>query len=207
VRPERVARPQLDRSVVSSFKRRRIADALAELCIEQGFRATTIDHVARRAHVSRTTIYELFENREQIFIAVLDRAIPELFERTEAACQAAALGSRHRLEAGLGAVLAWVAEEPVAAWSCLVEALAATPESLDRYLQAIARFTVLLGSVVPAEVQRPKTTEESLVGGVASILSGLIRGGEASSAPELLPQLTVFLRGPFLATGPAPPRG
>jgi AcrR family transcriptional regulator len=176
---------------------------MAELCAEQGFRATKVDHVARRAGVGRGTIYELFESREQIFIAVLDRAIPELLERAEAACRAAIASSEPGIEAGLAAVLAWVAEKPDVASACFVESLCGTPASLRRYLDAIVQFAALLHGAVPNEVPRPKTTEESLVGGVATILSGLIRAGEARRAPELLPQLTVFVGGPFLAAGPA----
>jgi AcrR family transcriptional regulator len=191
----------LDPEVLAAFKRRRIADALAELCVEQGYRVTTIADIARRARVGRGAIYEHFEDREQVFLAILDRAVPELFERVEAACAAAGDDSEERVEAGLAALLAWVATEPAAAWACFVESLCATPESFRRYLEAIARFTALLRGALPSEVPRPETTAESLAGGVASILSGVIRAGQAESAPELLPQLTVFLRGPFLAVG------
>lgn len=187
----------LDPEVQAAFRRRRIADAMAELCLEQGYRATTVDHVSRRARVSRTTIYQHFENREHIFLAVLDRGIVELLDRTESACQVSA--SESRIEAGLEAVLTWVSEEPAIAWICLVEALCATSGALQRYLDAIARFATMLHAAAPAEVVRPKTTEESLVGGVASILSGLIRAGQTERAPQLLPQMSVFLRGPFLA--------
>jgi AcrR family transcriptional regulator len=190
----------LDPEVQAAFKRRRIADAMAELCIQQGYRATTVEHVSRHARVSRATIYGHFENREQVFLEVLDRGITELFERTELACKVSAPESR--IEAGLKAVLLWVAEEPATAWACFVEALCATPEALRRYLDALARFATMLHAAAPTEVARPKTTEESLIGGVASILSGSIRAGQAGRAPELLPQLTVFLCGPFVASGP-----
>lgn len=192
----------LDPEILAGFRRRRIGDAMAELCVEEGYRATTIAHVSRRAEVGRATIYAHFANREQIFLAVFDRGIDELLERTELACKASAAGSKPRIEAGLDAVLSWVAEEPDTAWTCLVESLCATPESLRRYLAAMTRFATMLHDAVPTEVARPKTTEESLVGGVASILSGSIRAGRAERAPELLPQLTVFLRGPFLSLPP-----
>ena len=68
-----------------------------------------------------------------------------------------------RVEAGLGAVLTWVAEEPGPAWALFVEASCATSESLRRFR---------------------------------------IINGEAERATELLPELTAFLRLPFIATGP-----
>lgn len=93
-----------------------------------------------------------------------------------------------RLEAGLAAVLAWVAERPAHACALFVDAFGATPESMRRYLAAVAAFTELLSEALPNEVPRPKTVEESLVGGIASLLSGTIRAGEAQRAPELFPR-------------------
>jgi AcrR family transcriptional regulator len=191
-------RPQLAREVVVAFKRRHIENTLAELCVERGYRATTITAICSRARVARVTVYEHFTNKEDIFLALQARAIAELSERIEAACAAAPRGSAARMAAGLGALLSWVAEEPASAWACFVEGLCATPESLRRHVEAIERFTTVLSGAAPREVPRPLTTEESLIGGVASILSGLLRSGEAKRAPELQPQLMLFLRGPFL---------
>jgi AcrR family transcriptional regulator len=190
----------LDPAIQASFKRRRIADAMADLCVEGGYRAATITKVSHRAEVSRATIYQHFENREQVLLATLDQALGELIARTETACEVARAGGGPRLEAGLDAVLTWVAERPADAWVCFVESFCATPESVRRYLDAIARFTDLLAGALPAEVSRPKAIEESLVGGVASLLSGRIRAGQARLVPEMLPEITTFVRGPFLAT-------
>jgi AcrR family transcriptional regulator len=197
-------RPQLDRRVLHAYRRRHLTDALGELCIEQGFRATTISDVVDRAETSRATVYELFANKEEIFLALLERTEAELFARVEEACRSTGEGPERQLEAGLAAVLRWVAGEPIYAWICFVESVCATPDSLRRYLEAIAHFTELLRDVLPPEVPRPKSTEESLVGGVASILSGTIRAGEAERAPALHDQLLVFLRGPFLSVSARP---
>jgi AcrR family transcriptional regulator len=194
---ERASRPVLDPGIHAAFRHIRITDAIAELCVEQGYRATTIQNVARRAQASRATIYAQFESREEIFLAALDRGVAELLERTEGACAEADEGQR--IEAGLAAALQWIAAEPAIAWVCFVEALRGTPESARHYIDACSRFASLLHDAAPAEVSRPRTTEESLVGGVASLLSGRIRAGESQRAPDLLPELTVFLRGPFLA--------
>jgi AcrR family transcriptional regulator len=195
----RLDRPPLSREIVLAYRRHRLEAALAELCVEQGFRATTIADVSRRARGSRATIYEQFANKEALFIALFESAIAELREQVEAACETAAADPGERLEAGLSALLRWVAAEPASAWAVFVEAFRATPASMRLYLETIEGFTVLLAGVVPNEIPRPATTEESLVGGVAALLSGLIRGGQAECAPELAPQLLTFLRGPFLA--------
>lgn len=192
-------RPLLPREIVLAYRRRRIEHAFAELCVEQGYRGTTIADICRRAGVARNTLYEHFANKEHIFLALLDRSLAELSERVEDGCARAGREPDGRLAGGVGALLAWVAAEPAQAWVCLVESFCATPASLQRYLEGIERFSALLAGAVPGEVSRPPTMEESLVGGLAALLTGLLRSGEAQRAPDLGPQLLTFLRAPFLA--------
>jgi AcrR family transcriptional regulator len=191
-------RPMLDPEIRAGFRRRAIADAMAELYAERGYRATTIADVSVRAKAARATIYEHFDNREQIFLTLLDRAISELLAAAEAGCRSTGGEPLQRIEAALAAILAWVAEHPAPAWACLVEAQRATPESFRRYHEALSELTALLRAAVPADHTRPETVEETLVGGVASILSRLLRGGETGRAPELLPDLSALLLAPYL---------
>jgi AcrR family transcriptional regulator len=195
-------RPQLDREVIFAWRRRSAALALGEACIEKGYRAATINDVVARARTSRGTVYELFKNKEEIFFFLLDSSEAELSARVEDACGSAGEDRAGRLEAGLAAVLGWVAEEPVRAWAVFVESICATPDSLRRHTDAISRFANLLGEVVPRDVPRPRSFEESVVGGVASLISGRIRAGEAAQVPALLGELMMLLRGPFLSVGP-----
>lgn len=196
----RPARPMLSPEIVAGFRRRRFGDAMAALCVERGYRATTIADVISRAHTSRNTFYEHFESKDECFLEVLERGVSELFSCADAACRSAE--PEQRVEAALAAVLGWVAEEPTLAWVCFVESACATPESLRRYVSAVTDFATLLRGNVPTEVSRPATTEESLVGGVASILRFRIQNGEAQRVPELLPELSAFLRLPFIAIHP-----
>lgn len=195
-------RPQLDRGVILAWRRRGASLALGEACIEKGYRAATIKDVVVRGRTSRNTVYELFKNKEAIFLFLFDSGVAEIEGRIEAACAAAGEGREQRLEAGLAALLGWVAEEPISAWAVFVEAICATPDSLRRYLGTISRLADLVSEVLPTEVRRPKVFEESVVGGVASILNGRIRAGEAVQVPALLADLMTLIRGPFLSVTP-----
>lgn len=59
--------PVLSSEVVDEYRRRAFTDALAELCSERGYRATTIADVVARAKSIRNTAYQHFANREDIF--------------------------------------------------------------------------------------------------------------------------------------------
>jgi AcrR family transcriptional regulator len=143
----------LDPAVRAGFRRRAITAAMAELCVEQGYLATSVADVAARARMSRATVYGLFANREQIFLTLLDHGVSEVLGLAEGSCRRAGLDPRARIEAALEAILSWVAEHPTEAYAFLVEAQAATPEALRHYHAAIEDLAALLGTAVPvAEV-------------------------------------------------------
>ena len=53
----------------------------------------------------------------------------------------------------------------------------------------------------PEDTGLSPTIEDSLVGGVAWILNGKIRRGEAERAPDLLPELLDFVLSPYRGVG------
>jgi AcrR family transcriptional regulator len=174
-------------------------DAIAELTAEQGYDATKIGDIVRRAGVARKTLYDNFEGKEEVFLAAFDSALDEVMQRIEEDC-AKAEGWEERVQAGLAAFLRFVAEQPALARMCMIEALSATPAATERYEDAMQRFVELTKAAAPGGDQLPETIEETLVGGVAWIVNQKIRRGEAKKAEGLLPELSEFMLAPFLAT-------
>lgn len=170
---------------------------MAELCAEQGYEATKIADLVRRAGVARKTLYDNFEGKEEVFLAAFDRGIAEMAQRTEDACEQAEGEWIDRVAAGLRVFLAYVAENPAFARLCLVEAVSALPAASARYDDALQRFVELLRRCVPADTGLPETTEETLIGGVAWILHQQIRQGGAEQAADLTPELLGFLLAPY----------
>ena len=100
-------RPALSPEFVAAHKQRRIMDAIAELVAEQGYDATKIGDIVRRAGVARKTLYDNFEGKEQVFLAAFDTAVGEAAGRVESACAAAGDGWEERVQAGLAAFLGY----------------------------------------------------------------------------------------------------
>lgn len=171
--------------------------AMAELCAEQGYEATKIADLVKRAGVARKTLYDNFEGKEEVFLAAFDAAVDELAQRIEAACEEAEGEWIDRVAAGLRALLTDLAEDPVTARMCFVEAVSATPAASDRYDAALARFVELLRRGTPAETGLPSTVEDMLMGGVVSILKQRIRHGEAERVVDLTPELLGFILSPY----------
>jgi AcrR family transcriptional regulator len=192
-------RPTLPREFVASHKRRRIMNAIAELTAEQGYDATKIGDIVRRAGVARKTLYDNFEGKEEVFLAAFDSAVGEVVQRIEADCAAAEDGWEEQVQAGLAAFLRYIAENPALARMCMIEALSATPAATERYEAAMQRFVELTKRTVPQDDELPETIEETLVGGVAWIVYQQIRRQEAEKAEDLLPELSEFMLAPFLS--------
>lgn len=195
---EPTVRPMLPVDIVVNFRRLRVTNALAELCVEQGYRATTISHVARRAGCARGTIYELFANKDEIFVALLERVAAELFTLVDESCASEEGEPFTRIETGLGTLLSWVAAEPSAAWVLIVEAPSGPEQAFGLHLDALAGFAERLDRNRPGEAALPGPVAELIVGGIASILRGTLIAGDAKRAPTLLPGLLAYLRQPYL---------
>lgn len=173
-------------------------DALAELTAEQGYEATKISDIVKRAGVARKTLYDNFEGKEEVFLAAFDAARDEILGRVKEGAVADGGDWRERVEGGLAAFLAYVAEKPALARMCMVEALQATPVTAKRYEDADGTFVELTRQVLPSDERVPDTIAESLVGGVAWIVRRQIERGEAEQAEDLLPELTEFMLAPYL---------
>lgn len=175
-------------------------DALAELTAEQGYEATKISDIVRRAGVARKTLYDNFEGKEEVFLAAFDSARDEVMRRVEEGGADADGDWQEQIEGGLAAFLGFVAEQPTLARMCMIEALSATPATTKRYEDALEAFVELTRRTLPQDGRLPDTIAETVVGGVAWIVYQQIRRGEAARAEDLLPELTEFMTAPYLAS-------
>jgi AcrR family transcriptional regulator len=178
-------------------------DALAELTAEQGYEATKISDIVKRAGVARKTLYDNFQGKEEVFLAAFDAARDEALRRVEEGGDGADGDWRDRIEGGLAAFLGYVAEQPTLARMCMIEALSATPATTKRYEDALERFVELTKRTLPRGGRLPDTVAEQAVGGVAWIVYQKIRRGEAERAEDLLPELTEFMTAPYVGAGVA----
>jgi len=76
-----------------------ILDAAVVEFEQHGFRRVALDDVARRARVSRTTIYRRFANKDELVAAVIERENVRLFADIAAELKQAAPQSNYYVEA------------------------------------------------------------------------------------------------------------
>ena len=78
---------------------------------EKGYAATTVADLTQEAGISRTTFYELFDDKEACFLAAYDNAVDALVRRISGAYEAEERWP-DRARAGLAALLEALAAEP-----------------------------------------------------------------------------------------------
>jgi AcrR family transcriptional regulator len=169
---------------------------------EKGYRAVTVADIVRRAGIARNTFYENFNSKEDCFLAAQQHAMFAALEEVVTAAGGIDDWPR-RIVAGLAAFLAYVVREPALARTCMVEALAAGPDSVQYYEESLQAFVSLfrLGrDVSPFGGELPATLEEALIGGVFWILYQRLSfaEAEAESLEELLPEFVEFTLTPYL---------
>jgi AcrR family transcriptional regulator len=185
---------------LSRDQRDRILAAMAQVVAKRGYQGTTIEHIVKRAGVSRATFYENFANREECLLAGFAAALAEARRRIDAAA-AGAEEWPDQVRAAIFAFLDYAASEPALARTCLVESMTAGPVAMEHYEQALQSFAPLFHrgrELLAGEGELPETLEDSIVGGIVWMIHQRLLRGEAAAIPALLPTTLAFALGPYL---------
>jgi len=195
----------LPREHVSEVQRMRVLTAMVHVACERGVGAATVAHVVSRAGVSRRTFYDLFENRQECFLAAFEEAVALAAERARTAC-AAQERWVERVRAGLLALLEFFEDEPELARICVVQALAAGPDTLARRAQLLELLTAAVdeGRTAAPGRQPPPLAAQGVVGGALGVVHTRLLVRDATPLRELTNPLMAMIALPFL--GPAAAR-
>lgn len=179
----------LSREHVQATQRGRMLVAVAEVMSENGYAATPVADVIRRAGVSRETFYEHFANKQECFLAAYDEAVQRLTDHLRTAMGHGATAAE-RLDRGLGAYLEAMAAEPGLAQVFLIEVYAAGPGAWRRRADVLEQFADVVADVLredPAAATLPDVdlAARALVGAVSSMVTGLLAADDAAALVTL----------------------
>jgi AcrR family transcriptional regulator len=189
--------------VVARSQRDRLLDAAVTVVAEKGYGATTVADLTKEAGVSRTTFYELFEDKEACFLAAYDAAADVLARRVAAAFETQEAWP-DRVRAGLIVLLESLAGEPQIARLALVDVGSAGPRAQRRYRAALQRMTPFFDEgrdFAPGGRRLPANTSRMAIGAVTGLVADEIEAGRADRLPDLLPEILFATLVPYL--GPA----
>jgi AcrR family transcriptional regulator len=185
---------------VTESQRNRIHQAMIGVVSERGYPETRVVDVIGVAGVSRKTFYELFESKEDCFLAAYDVLLENLLgDATDAFESRSGKPWPERVAAALEGLLGHLAGHPDEARFAIVEVLAAGPKALARRDAALRQFS---GFLEPgrseSSVDLPGITSIAVVGGINELLYSEILHGAVGRLPSRLPDLMFWVMLPFL---------
>jgi AcrR family transcriptional regulator len=190
---------------VAEMQRRRLLLAFTEVLSEDGLEDARVGRVCARAGVSRRTFYDLFDDREACFLAVLDSAVERISQRVLPVFTREGRW-RERIRAALAALLELFDEDPALARVCLIETLKAGPGVSQRRGEVL---DALIGAVDEGRgeskggVEPSPLTAQSAVGGAISVLYARVLEDDARPLLELLNPLMSMIVHPYLGSAAA----
>lgn len=190
----------LSRDQVRYSQRERLVAGFAQAVTEHGYHAVTIAHVTKAARVSRRAFYENFDGKEACFLATFEIVVDHLGGLIGEAIVDAE-DWPHQVIGAVRTLLSFFSEEPELAQLCMVDSLTAGAAVAGRFQETIHTFIPLLQRGRQERERArplPDSTEDSLIGGFASLISRTILAGETERLPELLPDSVEFLLTPYL---------
>jgi AcrR family transcriptional regulator len=192
----------LPREFVTQNQRERIITALVDTVAEHGYNATTVAHITKAAAVSRRTFYEHFADKEACFLAAYDLVVDHIRASMRAAAESFADWPQ-QVRAALATMLRFLAAEPDLARLCMIEPVAAGGEIAARHRASMQGFVEILKAGRPehgGERPLPAATEETLVGGIVSLIVREISAGRGEELEKLLPDLVELILAPYLGS-------
>jgi AcrR family transcriptional regulator len=190
----------LPREFIAQNQHERIITALVDTVAERGYNATTVAHITKAASVSRRTFYEHFSDKEACFLAAYEMVADHVRNSMRAAADSFSEWPQ-QVRAALATMLRFFAAEPELARLCMLEPVAAGGEVAARYRATMQDFVTILKAGRPqhsGERPLPEATEETLVGGIVSLIVREISAGRTGELEKLLPDLVELILAPYL---------
>jgi len=186
----------LSREEVELSQRARLLQATTEAVAELGYVKTTVADILTRAGVSRATFYQLFRDKEDIFLAAYKNnadfvAAVMGMQLEQLKAMGADLDPLERLSQILDVYLTALRVAPALARVFLVEVYAAGPPAIEQRRASLEQFVDIV-----AETHRGETgvlgtkpsqrfAAQAFVGAVSSLVTNAVGVGETDDLPSL----------------------
>lgn len=197
-------RSDLPRQFIVKSQRERIVDATAAIVAEKGLAALTIPEIARRANVSHQTFYDIYSSKHDAFLGAQKVGMHQALTVAVAAYQAREGDWPRAAQAGIHALLDYLASEPAHAHLSVVDTFAACPEAIEIRNATLSAFATYFGPAYELTRGRPDVpaiAAEAIAGGIWQVLHHYVENDCLAELGAVAPQLTYFALTPFL--GPA----
>ncbi len=192
---------------VVASQRERIFAAVIDAVAEKGYVHTSVADVLGRAKVSRLTFYQLFRDKQECFVSafearasLLSQVLGSVLDQESRPIAIDEDAIFDRVDRILGTYLELLASDPPSARALLIEVYAAGPRALEQRSRSLQQFVDVVVSAFDGQTgifeseHEQRFAAQLLVGGVSSLVSGLIAAGQTDRLTELRAPLMTLLR-------------
>ncbi|MGN6202470.1 MAG: TetR/AcrR family transcriptional regulator [Solirubrobacterales bacterium] len=187
---------------VASEHRERIVAATMALTRSKGYEAMTVADVVKAAAVTREAFYDLFRNKEDVFLAAQTAVLQQSISRT-AAAYFEADSWPERAWAGLEALLGLVAAEPDLVYLDGFESYSVGAAAVRRSFDNLMAYTLFLEDGYrqgPGAERLPRLCSEAIGNSILGLMRWEVLEGRTEEMMKLLPQAAYLTLAPFLGS-------
>lgn len=191
----------LERSEVERVQRERLTTAMAHVVAEVGYEETTVEQVLVEAGISRRTFYELYDDREDCFLAAYDAAMQRVL-RTVTDAYLDCEEPERRIEHALETFLQLLAAEPDLARMCVVEVFAAGSRARERRADAMEHLAKLVEHALGelrGDDKLDRLSAQALIGAVHELIYLPIDRRDTASLPGMASEIVATQVAPLVA--------
>jgi AcrR family transcriptional regulator len=195
-----MGRHGLPANIVAAHQRERLIGATIEMVAKRGYRGTSVDHIVKSARVGYVAFYELFDGKEDCFLAAFDESVAaarEVFAELLDPEQP----WQEQISTGLQIFLEMVVKEQARAKLCIVEAQAAGSASLARYqamLESVAPKLREGREFNPRASRLPDGLEVAIAGGIVWLVHQRLVADDVDDLMALLPEMLQVTLTPYV---------
>ena len=182
---------RLTREQVENDQRRRIARSLGECLAEKGYARTTVGDIISRAHVSRQTFYQQYEDKQACLLDVYAQSRRRL-AKTAALTTATDDPPMERLGKVVRGYLDIMTEDPTIARVYLIEIYAAGPTAVRERLVLQQGTADMLAAAFGVVTDEERFACRAVVAMIAAVITQELVLGTAESARALYEPLVAL---------------
>ena len=181
-------------------QRQRIVAAMVELVAEQGYKATTVKQLLRRAGVTRAEFRRSFAGKRACFLETYDEISERFASRVFAAFESEE-DWRDGLRAAAYTAAHWIGEHPREARYVVIEMVTAGEFAQARREETLRGFVDLIDSgrkQLDKQDSVSRGMAEGVVGGILGMLTRHLRRGVPVRPEDFVPDLMFVAVRPYL---------
>ncbi len=164
----------LSREQVVESQRERLLAAVVTVVAANGYRGATVTAICKEASVSSKAFYGFYSDKQEAFRAAFDALVMHVEDLLADAVAPYPEDWPRQTVAALAELIRFFLDEPELARFCLLEPGTATPEIIGHSRTVLLRAVPFLErgrSEREGRTPLPTSTEESIIGGLLSLLS------------------------------------